>query len=132
MNKFRDMRCAPWNRLASLCGPALALCLISVACGTANGQDASDDQLTEWVQVQVAAGFMIPGQGAYGTASLAAQAQARRAIYEMAAQECNLLRATIAKECRLQSFNVNVNPQYGQGAAEAWANATFNLHIRLK
>ena len=132
MNTSHDTRCAPSNGLAFLRSPVLALWLMSIGCGIAAAQDASDDRPAEWVQVQVAAGFIIPGQGSYGPAALATQAQARRAMYDMAAQECTLLRATIANECRLQSFSVNVNLQYGQGSAEAWANASFNLHIRLK
>jgi hypothetical protein len=39
------------------------------------------------------------------------QTGARKVIYEIAASECKLLLATIARECRIESLNVNSNVQ---------------------
>src|SRR6185312_11881159 len=38
----------------------------------------------------------------------------RRAVYDLASKECDLLRTTIARECRLESVNVNLQRQTGQ------------------
>ena len=130
MNTLPHTRGGPPSGLTTLRRPMLALWLLLLACGTAVAQNVSDDRRTEWVQVQVTVSFLMPGQTAYGSASLTAQAQARQAIYEVAAHECDLLRAAIADECRSESFNVSVNPNYGQG--EALASGNFNLRIRLK
>jgi hypothetical protein len=37
--------------------------------------------------------------------------RARRALYEMAAKECDMLRNVIARDCRLESVNVNLSRQ---------------------
>ena len=37
--------------------------------------------------------------------------RARRIVYEMAARECDLMQAVIARDCRLESVNVNLNRQ---------------------
>jgi hypothetical protein len=66
-------------------------------------------------------------------AGVKAQEQARRAIYESAARECEVLRAVIASECRLESINVNVNRNYGnQGLRGFNAGGNFAFHVILK
>jgi hypothetical protein len=45
--------------------------------------------------------------------SLKAQEDGRKMIYVSAGQECDLLRATIASSCRLESINVNVQRVFG-------------------
>jgi hypothetical protein len=51
------------------------------------------------------------------TTSMPWRKDARQVLYETAGKECETLRATIAKECLLESINVNVtvNPNYGPG-----------------
>jgi hypothetical protein len=61
-------------------------------------------------------------------ATVKAQEHARQVLYETTGKECETLRATIAKECQLESINVNVtiNPNYGPGRSEGFMmNSTF-------
>ena len=37
--------------------------------------------------------------------------RARKALYELAAKECDLMRNVIARDCRLESVNVNLSRQ---------------------
>ncbi len=53
----------------------------------------------------------------------------------MAAHECDLLRAALAKDCRMESVNVNVNAgrQFGPQQPEGYnVNGSVNLQISLK
>jgi hypothetical protein len=108
------------------------------AVGTAGAQTVIIDQRNRaddranLVQVQVAVGLTIPNPGGNGELSLQAQERARRAIYQVAAHECELLRSVIANDCRLQSLNVAVNPQYGAQAGDMPATGNFSLSISLK
>jgi hypothetical protein len=115
-----------------------AVPFLLAAVGTAGAQTVIIDQRNRaddranLVQVQVAVGLTIPNPGGNGELSLQAQERARRAIYQVAAHECELLRSVIANDCRLQSLNVAVNPQYGAQAGEMPATGNFSLSISLK
>jgi hypothetical protein len=64
-----------------------------------------------------------------------AQEHARQVLYETAGKECETLRATIAKECQLESINVNVTvPNYGAGRPPDgfMVNSTFVYRITPK
>lgn len=86
------------------------------------------------VRVQVSVNLFVPTAGA--EADEPGLQQARRALYEVAGHECDLLREVLAKECRLESINVNFNRQ---GAQQYWqagqqpsgvlANAHFTLQF---
>jgi len=59
--------------------------------------------------------------------------RARRSVYEMAARECGLLRDAIAKDCRLEAINSNINRLFGQQQQEGLnVNGTMSLQITLK
>jgi hypothetical protein len=59
--------------------------------------------------------------------------RARRTIYEMAAHECDLLRAVLAKDCRMESVNSNIGRQYGQQQQEGYTvNGSMSYQITLK
>jgi hypothetical protein len=66
------------------------------------------------IRVQVNVSFFVPDADNGNEASLKAQEQARRSLYESAAHECDVLRAVLATECRLETLNVNVNRSYGR------------------
>jgi hypothetical protein len=44
----------------------------------------------------------------------------RRQVYEMAGSECAVVEQVLAKNCRLESVNVNINRQAPGGQAEGY------------
>lgn len=61
------------------------------------------------VRVQSNLNVFLPGPTGEGAEADKLREHARRMVYEMAAHECDLLLATLAKDCRLVSVNSNVN-----------------------
>ncbi len=58
--------------------------------------------------------------------------RARRAVYDLASKECDLLRDTIARDCRLESVNVNLNRQTGPQMNGYMVNGSMAYQISLK
>ncbi len=83
------------------------------------------------VRVQVNVNYVFPVSGNENDV-LKAQENARRALYSVADKECTLLRETIAKECRLENINVNVNRQRHPVAEAVNASAGMTFRIQLK
>jgi hypothetical protein len=87
------------------------------------------------VRVSVSISFFVPGAVDGSDDSFTAQEQVRRKVYGSAARECDVLRATIASTCRLESINVNVNPNYsyrGQLRERFNVRGNFAFRITLK
>ncbi len=85
------------------------------------------------IRVQVNLGFFVPGVVNGSEASLKSQEDARSALYRAAAHECEVLKAAIASECRVESLNVNINRNYGQPQNEGFtANGSFGYRVMLK
>ena len=85
------------------------------------------------VRVQSNINLFLPGPTGEGDASQALRDRARRMIYEMAAHECDLLREVLAKDCRLESVNTNINRQWGQQQPEGYnVGGSMSLQITLK
>ena len=85
------------------------------------------------VRVQSNINLFLPGPTGEGDASQALRDRARRMIYEMAAHECDLLREVLAKDCRLESINTNINRQWGQQQPEGYnVGGSMSLQITLK
>jgi hypothetical protein len=114
-----------------------ALVLLSV--GGANAQTVviqqrpgAPDQKNE-VRVQVNVSFFVPGTVNGTEASLKSQEQARQSLYESAGHECEVLKATLASECRLETLGVNVNRNYGNPQNEGFtATGNFAYKVTLK
>jgi len=83
------------------------------------------------VRVQVNVSFFVAGTVNHSAESLQEQENARRSLYERAGKECEVLKATIAAECRLISVNVNTNRQFGQQEGFN-ANGSFAFAITPK
>ncbi|HLH12068.1 MAG TPA: hypothetical protein VKV77_09350 [Methylovirgula sp.] len=66
-------------------------------------------------------------------ALLVKQAAARKAVYEIAGQECKLLMETIASQCRLESLNVNssVQGQAFRDPATLYLSTNGNASFRI-
>jgi hypothetical protein len=63
------------------------------------------------VRVQTSINLFMPGPSGEGEAADQSRERARRMIYQLAARECGLLEDIIAKTCRLEAINVNLNRQ---------------------
>jgi hypothetical protein len=85
------------------------------------------------VRVQSSINFFVPGPTGEGEEAQKLRDRARHAVYELAARECDLLRDVLAKDCRLESINSNINRQFGQQQQEGLnVNGTMSLQITLK
>lgn len=85
------------------------------------------------VRVNIGMNFFVASPTDDSEAAIKAQEQARRALYESAARECELLRTTIASECHLESIGINVNRNYGNQTPQGFnANGNFGFRIKLK
>jgi len=81
------------------------------------------------VRVQINVSFLIPGVADDSEASLEAQEKARRSLYERAGRECELMKVTLANECRLQSVNVSINRQFNRAPEGFLATGNFVFRI---
>jgi hypothetical protein len=91
----------------------------------------------ESVRVSLGISMFVPAPGDDSAQSLKAQSDGRQTIYEAAGHECDILRATIASNCTLESININVqrvfaNQNYGQKADGYNINGTMNYNIVTK
>jgi hypothetical protein len=86
------------------------------------------------VRVQASINLFIPGPTGDTDEAARNRDRARRAIYEMAARECDLLREVLAKDCRMESVSTNIHRQGGQPQAVEGYNVTgqIGLQIMLK
>jgi hypothetical protein len=85
------------------------------------------------IRVGVSMSFFMAAPMNDVEAAAKAQQQARKVIYESAGRECDLLRAVIASECRLESININVNRNYGNQTPEGFnTSGSFAFRVKLK
>jgi hypothetical protein len=94
----------------------------------------------EPVRVSLSVSMFVPVADEDGAQAFKAQEDGRKMIYEAAAHECELLRATLATDCRLESININVqrvpnnpnfNPNFAQRAGYN-INGSMNYRIGTK
>jgi hypothetical protein len=87
-----------------------------------------------FVRVQSNINLFMPGPTGDSEDGQKLRDRARRMIYEMAARECDLLREVLAKDCRLESVNNNLNRQnYGSQQPDGYTvNGSMSLQITLK
>ena len=88
------------------------------------------------VRVQNNISFFLAGPTGDGEEAQKLRDKAQRSVYEMAGRQCDLLREILAKDCRMESVNVNVNAnnrQFNQQQTEGLnVNGTMSLQITLK
>jgi hypothetical protein len=108
--------------------------LLLLAVGSAQAQTVVINQRPEQkgteVRVQIHISFFVAGAVNGTEASMKVQEDARKALYQSAAKECEVLQATIAGDCRLESVSVNMNRQVGQAQTEG-VNATGNFAYKV-
>jgi hypothetical protein len=87
------------------------------------------------VRVQSNINLFVPGPTGEGSEADKLRERARRMIYDMAAHECDLLRDTLAKDCKLESITSNLSQQrqFGPQQQDGYmVNGTMSLQITLK
>ena len=89
------------------------------------------------VRVQNSINFFLAGPTGEGDDAQKLREKAQRAIYEMAGRQCDLLRDVLAKDCRLETVNVNVNAntmrQFNQQQMDGFnVSGSMSLQITLK
>ncbi len=117
------------------------LCLVPFAGGgaqtiTIQRPQGPVDPNASPIRVQLSVNFFVPGPANESDQSMALRDRASRAIYEMAARECEILREKLADDCRLESVNVNLNRQQqqfgGQQVEGFQAGGTLGYRITQK
>jgi len=94
--------------------------------------NANAERREEPIRIQVNISLFLPGPTGESEDAVKLRERARRSAYEMAAGECPLVEQVLAKTCKLESVNVNINRQAG-GQAEGYsAAANFVLRVTLK
>jgi len=84
------------------------------------------------VRIQTNISFFVSGPTGEGEEAQKLRDRARRTVYEMAAHECDLLREVLAKDCRMESVNNNINRQFGQQQEGYTVNGSMSFQISLK
>jgi hypothetical protein len=96
----------------------------------------SQPPLVEPIRISLGINTFVPSPaGADPEQILKAQEGGRRMVYESAAHECDVLRTTIAKDCAIESININVQhvpaaQNYAQGRVEGY-NINGNVNFRI-
>jgi len=113
---------------------AMIACLVAMVAEPAAAQMMGRGE--GQVRIQSSINFFLPGPTGDSEEAKQLRDQARRTVYEMAARECDLLRETLAKDCRLESVNANINANrgdYGRQQQEGYTvNGSMNLQITVK
>ena len=76
------------------------------------------------MRVQLAIQMFVAGPTDESEEAERHRERARRVVYDLAAKECDLMRNSIAHDCRLELVNVNLNRQSGPQrcrAIRSWA-----------
>ena len=88
------------------------------------------------VRVQVSINIFVAGPTGDSEEAQKLRDKAQRVVYDLAGHECDLLRDTLAKECRMETLNVNVNAnarQYNQQQPEGLnVSGSINMQVTLK
>jgi hypothetical protein len=120
----------------------LSIVLAALAGGGASAQSPSERVVIErrgttarqdgMVRIQMSVQLFMPGPTDDGEEAEKQRERARRALYSLASKECDVLRETIANECRLEAINVTLNRQ-GGGQTQGYAvNGAMTFQITLK
>ena len=85
------------------------------------------------VRVQSSINVFMPGPSGEGEAGDQLRERARKMIYQMAARECGVLEDVLARTCRLEAINVNLNRQPGSGMGDGYmVGGNFTMVVTLK
>jgi hypothetical protein len=113
----------------------LPVVIVAFIPGLASAQDRGDvnaDRREEQVRIQVSVSSFFAGPTGDSDDALKLREHIRRSIYEMAAGECGLVQQVLAKTCRLESVNVNLNQQPNGQVDGYVASGNFALRVTQK
>ncbi|KPF98960.1 hypothetical protein IP86_10265 [Rhodopseudomonas sp. AAP120] len=99
--------------LAKYCWFAAVAAVLMTAPAAAQTAPGGADGQGAPVRVQTSISFFVAGSGTEDELPQKLD-QARKTVYLLATRECELLRSTIAKDCRLESVNSNVRQAEGR------------------
>lgn len=112
----------------------LGLVLATSAAAQTPSQPPQPRQET-FVRVQTSISFYLPGPTGEGDEAQKLRDRARRTVYEMAGRECDLAREVLARDCRLESVNNNINANRHSGSQQPEGynvTGSMTLQITLK
>src|SRR5688572_21073256 len=115
----------------------VATTLVLAAIGAAGAQTAGQrvvpgPRQEGMVRVQLNMQMFLSGPTDESDVAEQSRTRARQMIYDLAAKECDLLRNVIAKDCRLETVNVNLNRQNQPNMAGYNVNGSMSFQITLK
>jgi hypothetical protein len=85
------------------------------------------------VRIQSSISFLLPGPTNESEEAQKLRDRAKRLVYEMASHECDILRETLAKDCKLETVNSNLaRQQYGNQQEGYNVNGQLSLVVTLK
>lgn len=82
-------------------------------------------------RVQVSVSFFIDDDAKDSAKSEKLAEETRQKLYKMAGHECDLLKSTVASECKLDSVNVNINRQQNYTPRREGFTATGMFSYRI-
>jgi len=107
---------------------ACAVAVLALLATPVSSQQSGAVRQDAPVRVQSSINFFVHGPSGDGEEAQRLRDKARRTVYEMAARECDLVREVFARECRLESVNVNIGRQYGSQQPEGYTvNGSMSL-----
>jgi len=118
--------------LRFLLSSALLLCMSAASAQTIGvvavdkARVAAVATLEAPVRVSLGINMFVPASDGDGAQALKAQEDGRKMIYEAATRECEVLRASIASDCHLESININVQRV---SASQNYAQRTDGYNI---
>jgi hypothetical protein len=84
------------------------------------------------VRVQLQVQLFVTGPTDESEEAERQRERVRRALYDLAGKECDLMREVIARDCRLESVNVNLNRQANPQMQGYQVGASMTYQITLK
>ena len=100
------------------------------------GNSGNAESRERQVRVQASINVFMPGPSGDGEAAEQLRERARRMIYQVASRECGVLEEVLARTCRLEAINVNLNRQMGQmggGVGEGYmVGGSMTMVVTLK
>jgi hypothetical protein len=118
---------------------SLASLIVAAAVAQSSGQQviieragAAPARQEGLVRVQLSIQLFVAGPTDESAEAEKQRERARRAVYDLAAKECDLMRDAIARDCRLESVNVNLNRQASAQMQGYMVSGNMAYQITLK